>query len=255
MNKNLLITFGCSWTFGVGVGYQYGQNEKEYLDIAWDKSTCDTKSFRGILSKNFGLDNKNFAHGGSSNQAQFKYAKKYFGSSDFLQDQKTYEKIVVLHAITSTARNVFFDVQSKSEAHLKYYYPHQITKFLVKYLYDHAYEVEQLTDEINFWNFFYKSVGIKNIWVDTFNHHHYRLPIDNMIMANESDRDLLSQLCVKNNFKDFDRNYHYSAWRMDSNRVAFLVGNGLLNPISNHPTEQGHIQIAEFIAPVLESKL
>ena len=255
MNKNLLITFGCSWTLGVGVGYQSGQSEKEYRNIAWDTGICNTKSFRGTLSKNFELDNKNFSHGGSSNQAQFKYAKKYFGGSDFLQDQKTYEKIIVLHAITSTARNVFFDAQSKSEVHLKYNQSHYISKFIVKYFYDHDYEVEQLTNEMGFWNVFYKALGIENIWVDTFNHHQYSRSIDHMIMANDDNRDMLSQLCVRNSFQDFDKNYHYSDWNIDSDRVTFLVANGLLNPISNHPTEQGHIQIAEFIAPVLESKL
>ena len=253
MNKKLLITFGCSWTYGVGVGYQPTQTKNEYKAIAWDSSICDSKSFRGILSKRFALDNKNFAHGGSSNQAQFNYAKKYFGGVDFVQDQQTYEKIVVLHAITSTARNVFFDLESMSVVNFKYSEKSKFGEFMIKHSYDHDYEVQQLEFEMNFWNVFYKSVGIKNIWVDTFNHHHYYQHIDNMIDI--GDRDLLSQLCIRNNMKNFDKNYHHSNWNIDTNRVAFLIENGLLNPISNHPTEKGHIQIADFIDPMLQSRL
>lgn len=271
MNKNLLITFGCSWTYGVGVGYQPTQTENEYKAIAWDSSICNLKSFRGILSKRFALDNKNFAHGRSSNQAQFYYAKKYFGGRDpsnnqeFLQydknikesnfnkDRETYNNIIVLHAITSTSRNVFFDLETMSVVHQKYTNPSKFSEFMVKHSYNHDYEIQQLYTEMNFWNVFYKSVGIKNIWIDTFNHHHYYQPIDNMIDLD--DRDLLSQLCIRNNMKNFDKNYHHSNQNIDSNRVAFLVEIGLLNPISNHPTEKGHIQIAEIIAPVLESKL
>jgi hypothetical protein len=253
MNKKLIITFGCSWTYGVGAGYQPGQTANEYKAIAWDSSICDTKSFRGILSKRFALDNKNFAHGGSSNQAQFNYAKRYFGGIDFVQDHQKYEKIVVLHAITSTARNVFFNLESKSELHFKYNEICKFGTFMVKNSYDHDYEVQQLEYEMNFWNVFYKSVGINNIWVDTFNHHNYNHPIENMI--DTGNRDLLSQLCIRNNINNFDKNYHHSNWNTDSNRVDFLIKNGLLNPISKHPTEKGHVEIADLIAPTLQSML
>jgi hypothetical protein len=284
MNKNLFVTFGCSWTQGLGVGYHPGQSKEEYISTRFNKSICDTKSFRGILSKNFKLDNKNFSHGASSNQAQFNYAKKYFGSSEFVHDQESYEKIIVLHAITSTARNVLFDAHQQAEIHIKYVQEEKFNKLhaigmwwlktqqdfetqssyvqakkfsnlMINYFYDHEYEVKKLAYEMNFWNVFYKTVGIKNIWVDTFNHHDYPLPIDNMIMASDNDRDLLSQLCIRNNFQNFDKKYHYSDWNIDGNRITTLVANGLLNPISYHPTEMAHIQIADFIAPTLQSKL
>jgi hypothetical protein len=259
MNEKLLITFGCSWTQGVGVGYQVGQTMDEYRAIAWDRSICSSMSFRGILSKQFLLDNKNFARGGSSNQAQFDSATKYFGSSDFVHDQDEYEQIIVLHGITSTSRDVFFDLETMSALHVKYDMPGKFGEFMLKHSYDHDYEVRQLEDKMNFWNVFYASVGIKNIWVDTFNHHCYDHHVNNMItntdMINDENRDLMSQLCTKNNMKKFDKKYHFSSWKVDSDRVSFLIDKGLLNPLSNHPTEQGHIQIANFIAPVLESKL
>ena len=265
MKKKLFITFGCSWMYGVGVGYHSGQSVTEYYANAWDPVVCDTKSFRGVLSKNFGLDNKNFSMGGSSNQHQFNSAKKYFGSYDFKKDQEIYEDIIVLHAITSTARNVFFDPVTQQVIHFKYFDNYKspiydkFGKFMCKYAYDHNYEVMLLEQEMHFWNIFYESTGIKNIWVDTINHHLYHYTVKNMIDI--ENRDLLSQLCIKNNINKFDNKYHYSDQinqshaKIDSNRIKFLINIGLLNPISNHPTEQGHLQIAEFIAPVLESKL
>ena len=36
MHKKLLITFGCSWTAGDGVGYQPGMTDDEYNTISSD---------------------------------------------------------------------------------------------------------------------------------------------------------------------------------------------------------------------------
>jgi hypothetical protein len=74
-------------------------------------------------------------------------------------------------------------------------------------------------------------------------------------MIDINNRDLMSHLCLKNNIENFDSNYHYSSWKIDSNKVAFLVDIGLLNPISYHPTADAHVQIADFIAPMIQSRL
>jgi hypothetical protein len=95
-DKTLLITFGCSWTYGVGVNYSPGMNLSTFKKTAWDKSLCDKLSFRGILSSNLGLDNINFSHGGASNQRQFRLAKKFFVSAEFAQLKKKYKNIIVL---------------------------------------------------------------------------------------------------------------------------------------------------------------
>ena len=54
---------------------------------------------------------------------------------------------------------------------------------------------------------------------------------------------------------DMDDNYHLSSWSVDSNKIPFLVGCGVLNPISNHPTALGHQQIAELLKPELANLL
>lgn len=255
MNKKLLITFGCSWTQGVGVGYQQGMNRTDYEKIAWDKPTCNQWSYRGLLCKQYDLDNLNFSHGGSSNQAQFQYAKQYFGSDKFLQDRQLYEKIIVLHAITSTARNFYFDLDSNQIQHVKYSDNNKFSKFMVANCYAHEHEVKQLVTEMNFWNMFYKIAGIKNIWIDTFNHHNYNVPIDNLLDYTYR-RDLLSQLCFKNNVCVADNNqYHKSNWSIDDDRVTAMINHEILNPISKHPTKKGHQQIADIVSTVLPSLL
>ena len=253
MNKTLLITFGCSWTQGVGVGYTVGMNRDQYKKIAWDTRLCDINSYRGILSRQLNIDNLNFAQGGNSNQAQFYAAKKYFASKHFLNYQKNYKKIIVLHAITSTARNFFFDLETHSSCHVKYDLDDKFSKFMVKHSYDHNFEVTQLNIEMRFWNVFYRSLGIKNIWVDTFNHHDYESDIDNLVDG-RPQRDLLSQLCIKNNAQLPDKKtYHLSSWVDDDNRIADLVKIGMLNPISYHPTQAAHQQIADLLEPKLKS--
>lgn len=255
MNETLLITFGCSWTYGAGVGYQPGMTQEEYKKIAWDSNICDQWSYRGLLCKQLDMTNLNFAHGQSSNQAQFYYAKKYFGSEEFSHAQKFYKKIIVLHAITSTARNFYFDSNLNKIRHVKYDVDIDFSKFMINNFYSHDFEVQQLAIEMNFWNVFYSSVGIKNIWVDTFNHHNYNTHIDNLLDY-ENCRDLLSQLCVKNNIAVVNKNqYHKSNWIVDDDRVKNMIDCGMLNPISKHPTKQGHQQLADIISPVLKSLL
>lgn len=68
----------------------------------------------------------------------------------------------------------------------------------------------------------------------------------------ENYRDLLSKLVLANGIKYIDNNYHESSWKKDSNRVQKLVDLDLLNPISNHPTQLAHDQIADMLQPELE---
>ena len=78
MKKTLLITFGCSWVYGVGVNYEEGMSIDEYKPNAWDEELCEEYSFRGLIKKNLNVDHINFAQGGSSNQRQFRIAKTFF---------------------------------------------------------------------------------------------------------------------------------------------------------------------------------
>lgn len=176
MKKTLLVTFGCSWTLGVGVGYTPTLTRDEYMNIAWDCQACDSLSFRGLLSKKFNLETRNFASGGSSNQRQFRLARNFFISKEFSQLQKKYDNIIILWGITSTARNECYRLTDKR--YYNFFYGHKIPNWplpemFVKYSYDHDILVDELAIEITYWNEFFKYKNIKNLWFDTFNHHDY----------------------------------------------------------------------------------
>lgn len=254
MNKKLLITFGCSWTSGFGVGHRPDMSIKQFLEIAEDKQYCDQLSYRQILAKKFGYENKNFAHGKSSNQKQFFLAKKYFSSLEHKEDLATYSSIVVIHAITSTARNYVYSSVLGQMFNIIYndMLHSPLTKCLLQ-MYNHDNEIDLLTTEMSFWNEFYKSKNIKNYWIDTYNHHKYTAPIDNLMAENLPHRDLLSLLALKNGLPEINNTlYHQALWKNESSQVNFLINKGILNPISKHPTVAGHQQIADILSGFLD---
>lgn len=314
--KTLLLTFGCSWTYGVGAGYEPGMSKNEYEQMAWDLNICNKLSWRGLISDKYNVFNRNFALGGSSNQAQERLAMQYVTSCTFQEDQNTFDKIVLLWGITSTSRNEMFSLQ---ENKLEGFLPSaetKLSKFWLKLSYNHDFEVWVLAQKMRFWNLLFTGLNIKNLWFDTFNHHDYAIAqpgldsvedayqqlyqqvkrpnwpswqsfcegsnnidkeiykeiIDtnlwpswkyrrqsthdlNLMFADQNPRDLMSLLCVKNGFNITDQQYHTSDWILDSNRVDYLVKNGILNPISFHPTKQGHVQISDIITDSVESLL
>ena len=115
-----LITFGCSWTYGVGAGYKEGMLESEFKNIAWNDEICGELSFRGILSKKYDLHNINFSQGSSSNQRQFRRAMEFFLSSKFEKIQNDYAKIIVLWGITSTARSEYLSLIEENIKNFKF---------------------------------------------------------------------------------------------------------------------------------------
>lgn len=262
--KPLLITFGCSWTYGVGVGYTKGDSVTEYEKIAWNKKICNQFSWRGLLSKKYNLINANFAAGGSSNQKQFRLAKEFFSLKKIEHLKNNFGKILVVWGITSTARNEMWLLESGKL--VNFFYSDQnkskLIEYLLKFHYDHDYEVQSLKTEIHHWNTFFKSLNIDNLWFDTFNHHNYDLPglkliqpIDNLLFNHENPRDLLSKLALNNGCQSMDDRYHTSNWNIDSNRVKYLSNCEILNPISYHPTQLGHAQIADMLSPYIETFL
>ena len=251
--KSLLITFGCSWTFGVGLGYQPGMTIEQYKSISQDKNLADKLSYRSILSKDLDLDNLSFAEGGSSNQKQFRLAKTFFPTAEF----NNYSNVIVLWGITATLSNELFLSEQNELVSFKY---HQkkfgpVIDTLFKWSYNHDHEVSRLATEMLFWNDYFKSKNIKNLWIDMFNHHNYPTSIPNLVGDDKPHRDMLSQLALINGQTDLDNNYHASSWCADTNRIPGLVDRGLLNPFSNHPTVSGHQQIANLLKNHLENLL
>lgn len=176
MKKTLLITFGCSWTYGVGAGWSTDMSKKQYDVIKRDPSMCSKLSFRGILADRFDMHNLNFAFGGSSNQAQFRRAEKFFISDYFKNLRKEYSDVIVLWGITSTSRNEVYGLDTKKYRGFFYsdadkFWP--LSKDFLMYTYDHAVEVIELKMKMAHWNEYFLSMGIQNRWFDTFNHHDY----------------------------------------------------------------------------------
>lgn len=303
MNKNLLVTFGCSWTYGVGIDYKHGMLKKDYLKVNQNTDTANSKSFRGIIANDLQFDNRNFSKGASSNTAQFRKAELYFTSQEFLNHQ--YDRVVVLWGITSLSRTELFSIQNNSM--LDVFYNKNDTNYGKTYLrehYDTNNELRLLSNQINHWNHYFELLGVENYWFDTFNHHDYPMySYDNLdqtsytsmsgndwptydyykeninsktveainqemfnmgcgksiekfndtfLFFNDKPRDLLSKLCYYNDVQEFDDQYHNSDWSSDTIRIDRLVEKNVLNPISFHPTQLGHKQIAEII---IDSKI
>ena len=178
--KKLLITFGCSWTMGVGTYYYDGMPENEYYNT-WDRPEG---TFRQIIGKEINADTLNFSIGGTSNQKQFRFAKHFFASDDFNNIKKKYDEIIVLWGITSTARTEIYeqrtqDLKNIILPNIKFSWQKVVNKDngLIKqwmrFFYNHDHEVHALAKEMHFFNSYFTALDIKNYWFDTFNHHNY----------------------------------------------------------------------------------
>ena len=254
VKQNLLITFGCSWTYGIGSGYKNDMTKEQYKSVMHDPDTCYSNSFRGMLCEKYNLHNKNFSLGGSSNQTQFRLAKSYFTSDQYQQDLGLYSKIIVLWGITSTARNeaYFADINQRKSYFYTNNYP--IAKVMATENYSHDDEVEQLTLEIKFWNMFFKNQGLDHLWFDTFNHHDYATSVvDRFLFGAHSSRDLLSQLAINNGWQPTSDSYHRSEWAVDSERSKIVSEIKVVNPYSLHPTQLGQEQISKMFESYIES--
>jgi hypothetical protein len=60
-----------------------------------------------------------------------------------------------------------------------------------------------------------------------------------------------SVMALAHGFADVDYDHHMSSWQTDSPQFEFLISQGLLDPISSHPTKRGH----EFIAEIIDQDL
>jgi len=237
-----LITLGCSWTFGIGCGYEKGENVNQYKEHCKSEENANKYSFRALLSKRHGYTNINLSRGGSSNQKQFRKATKYF-------TERPKEKTIVLWGITSTARNELYLAKHnilKNIAYNTIYRKVNAVEYAENF-YNHEHEVELLARQMLHWNLFFESLGIENYWFDTFNTHKYPLQIPRLLPV-----DLLTRMTLE------DQTYHESTWqptneftgetkKTTERRIRLGVLKELLNPHSKHPTKKGHVMIADIL--------
>tara|TARA_B100001057_G_scaffold381664_1_gene387576 strand:+ start:44 stop:778 length:735 start_codon:yes stop_codon:yes gene_type:complete len=237
-----LVTLGCSWTFGIGCGYEKGENINQFKEHLRSEENANKYSFRAILSERHGYINHNLSRGGSSNQMQFRRATKYF-------TKRSQEKTIVLWGITSTARNELYLVKHNQLKNIHYNTIHKKVNGVeyAENFYNHEHEVKLLAHQMLHWNLFFESLGIENYWFDTFNTHKYPLEIPRLLPV-----DLLTRMTVE------DQTYHESTWQPTNEftgetnitterRIRLGVLKELLNPHSKHPTKKGHVMIAKIL--------
>ena len=257
-----LVTFGCSWMKGCGVGYEDGMRQEEYSKIVNDEEMCAKYSFRGILSEKWGCNNINYGCMGSSNMRQFRHAIEHF-------KRKPEKKTVVLWGISSIFRHeVWYNSKMKGGklkpgySNVLYGHAYNLFKPLewkkdatwmrakvnVNHHLEHHFneenEIKVLCDQMDHWNLFFESIGVVNYWFDTFNHHNYPYVNSRMLFTHKRKRDLLSIL-VDDYRDDTYHNSQFSA--KDSIRISDALKLKLVNPYSSHPTKEAHVKIANYI--------
>lgn len=268
-----LITFGCSWAWGAGVGYVDGMSINEFKPIVFDKELADKHSFRSLLAEQYGYKNINFSIWKSSNKKQFRLARQFFSSDIFKEIKGRGDEVIVLWGITSTGRNEVFSVKQSEYLNFLLNNPHarddeeeKLSNFFLENLYNHQHEIFELAQDMAHWNEYFKLSGVQNYWFDSFNHHDYtvnspgsgpdyinKTSIENFAVNHEHSRDLMSQLAMGSGIDNFDSKYHSSAWVLDTDRAKLLVEKRLVNPFSYHPTAMGHIKIAEMMSSLFNN--
>ena len=239
-----LVTFGCSWTKGVGIPYEKGMSREKYEEVRpsvnapqerWEM--MNKLSFRGILAERLNMQNINYSSGGSSNQLQERFATEYF-------NQHISKDTVVLWGITSITRNEL----TINGIRKNFHYGNSLDKYqqyYVDHFYDERTEIERLGNAMIHWNKFFEGHNIPNLWFQTFNTYKFPQKIDRLL-----PRDLLTNLT-----RPMLRDNHSSQWNIDSKRIREAKDKGLVNPYSLHPTKETHILIADMLEKPLREIL
>jgi len=246
-----LITFGDSWVWGVGTGYEKGQSLGEYKEISQEESYSD-KSFRGLLAHEYGFENRNFSIGGSSNQHQFRIASEFFikNSELFIKyKDRLSDKMVVLWGLTSVYRTEMFDVNSKKFIDVFIPDVSEFSKIYATKHFDEVVETERLYYQIELFNSLFKELGIKNYWFNVFNEHQFPKVPDNMLFGGRSLLSLLIDTDLK------DGSYHKGDWDDVDWKILKAKDMELVNPHSGHPTQAGHRRIFEYLRDELGEDL
>jgi hypothetical protein len=271
-----LVTFGCSWTQGVGAQWTPDMtDENKFLKSRMSPLLNDPYAFRTLLTNKFNLKNKNIAVHGASNDYNFEQANMIFGDpkkkKEFLDS-----KPIVLWGITSTARIyrnqktlhltpdrpasilLFLQepyVNAPSNEDLKYILHNQETLYATLYLklfYDHQKEVERLSNLMHVWNDVFAYHNVPVVWFDSFNTHAYPNLPENLIVGDLLSLMLTHQQLTHRSNKKW---YHLSEYFNDDDRITVGVKNHLLNPFSFHPSQMGHEIICKILTPFIQSHL
>lgn len=258
MNKPHLITLGCSWAFGEGSGYSEGMREWEYERIQHDEKICWQNGWRRSVVEHFDCTHKNIAEYGSSNDRQYRLAKRYFLSKEFLNLLQKKTKVIVLWGTTSLNRyDIWLNSTETYEKILlnqvdfdliKYGTHQDIFAFaLDKYSYNESMRLKELELEILHWNQFFKLFGVQNYWYDTLGSYDYKIKPNNFFDIGNKNRSLVS---VVANVHRKDNNINKPL--LSVNDFEYCTSNGLLNNYSYHPKPKYYQEIGKYFINKLE---
>ena len=267
------VYFGCSWTYGKCISLLPNQST-DSVDLDQERIIADDLAYRSLITKNFNACQLNLSRPGSSNDRQFRYAsERYIGikrANPFYRISEPDPKIFwpagdpvennehVIWFITSTARKEFYHVASK-EYHNEVLTKasRDIGKIYASDYYDHGYELERLAQQMILWNHYFSSVGVRNIWVDTFNHHDYPVHIPNLVRFESGFNDLMTNLCIYLGYTPISVETHASQFKPtpDDSRSKYLLDLGYLNPTTLHPTIEAHQIISDLLTPKIKMLL
>ena len=264
--KDILITFGDSWTFGQGSAYEDGMTEEEYERIYLDPEICWKNGWRRHVSEHFDFNNINLGCGGSSNDKQFRLAKQFFSSTKFKNILKSGVQVYVLWGTTSVNR---YDLWVNEENAYRHIFLNtvnddpiipdqdegtaidQIAGVLNKYSYNEIARVKELELEFFHWNQYFKMLGVKNFWYDSFCSFNYNVKLSNFFDHQKRIRRDMLAVIVEN-----DRVLKKSlvpSWCVDD--FAYAVDHNMLNPYSFHPKADGYKQIADHLIKKMQEHM
>ena len=246
-----LVTFGCSWMWGHGLCYTPGQ-PREQFNTQRTSEDYTKYSYRHLLAEKLGKTNINFSENGSSNQKQFRLATEFFNTSPPSKDS------IVLWGITSTARDeIWYNDRNKYvsrvwghgySAHNQLRKNNFDSKTHLRLHYNHSVILKELSNLMLHWNTYFDALGLRNYWVDLFNHHNYPVDIPRLLFSDRPSRDLCSILSTHYGYTPSTDGYHVSQYqKTDSRRIRFLEQQKHVNPHSFHPTRQSHSFFADLI--------
>jgi len=160
--------------------------------------------------------------------------------------------VIILWGITSTARNELWNNERDGYDNFMYNdvtNKAKNTRFnqaFVKNTYNHEVELLKLSQLMVIYDIVFNALGMDIIWFNTFNDHIYKYNIKNLLKE-----DLLTYLSNQSNKNNF---YHLSIWEIDDIRLNTLIQCNDINPISFHPTKQGHQKIADMLEVYIKNK-
>jgi hypothetical protein len=118
---------------------------------------------------------------------------------------------------------------------------------LDKFSYSESARVRELELNFLYWNQYFKLLGIKNFWFDTFTSFDYKVKIHNFFDNEKNkDRDLVS--VIANHHKK-QKNYNNF---LGIDNFKYALDNNLLNPYSFHPKKEGYKLLGDYFIEKLK---